>query len=147
MKFNFFSFSQQFSTYSFQNNHSLHRVRFSNLLMYLESSGGARGGGRSWRPPVPRGNPPGLRRSPAPPPPHQHLICIHLLLQPPFPASSCSVLWSRSILTQLKLRLQLFSPHFFVLKNVLVQSRAVDPHSFFADPDPAVLLNADPDPA
>ena len=25
--------------------------------------------------------------------------------------------------------------------------RAVDPHSFFADPDPAVLLNADPDPA
>ena len=26
-------------------------------------------------------------------------------------------------------------------------TRAVDPHSFFADPDPAVLLNADPDPA
>ena len=25
--------------------------------------------------------------------------------------------------------------------------RAVDPHSFFADPDPAVILNADPDPA
>ena len=25
--------------------------------------------------------------------------------------------------------------------------RAVDPHSFFADPDPAFLLNADPDPA
>ena len=24
---------------------------------------------------------------------------------------------------------------------------AVDPHSFFADPDPAVLLNAVPDPA
>ena len=24
---------------------------------------------------------------------------------------------------------------------------AVDPHSFFADPDPAVFLNADPDPA
>ena len=23
----------------------------------------------------------------------------------------------------------------------------MDPHSFFADPDPAVLLNADPDPA
>ena len=23
---------------------------------------------------------------------------------------------------------------------------AVDPHSFFADPDPAVFLNADPDP-
>ena len=23
---------------------------------------------------------------------------------------------------------------------------AVDPHSFFTDPDPAVLLNADPDP-
>ena len=28
-----------------------------------------------------------------------------------------------------------------------VPGRAVDPHSFFADPDPAVLLNADPDPA
>ena len=26
-------------------------------------------------------------------------------------------------------------------------TRAVDPHSFFADPDPAVFLNADPDPA
>ena len=26
-------------------------------------------------------------------------------------------------------------------------SRAVDPHSFFADPDPAVCLNAQPDPA
>ena len=26
-------------------------------------------------------------------------------------------------------------------------SRAVDPHSFFADPDPAVFLNADPDPS
>ena len=25
--------------------------------------------------------------------------------------------------------------------------RAVDPHSFFADPDPAVFCNADPDPA
>ena len=25
--------------------------------------------------------------------------------------------------------------------------RAVDPHSFFADPDPAVFLKADPDPA
>ena len=24
--------------------------------------------------------------------------------------------------------------------------RAVDPHSFFADPDPDVFLNADPDP-
>ena len=26
-------------------------------------------------------------------------------------------------------------------------NRAVDPHSFFADPDPAVQLNADADPA
>ena len=26
------------------------------------------------------------------------------------------------------------------------QIRAVDPHSFFADPNPAVFLNADPDP-
>ena len=36
------------------------------------------------------------------------------------------------------------------MKNVSGQSpkhRAVDPHTFFADPDPAVLLNADPDPA
>ena len=32
--------------------------------------------------------------------------------------------------------------------NLLVSiiSRAVDPHSFYADPDPAVFLNADPDP-
>ena len=27
-----------------------------------------------------------------------------------------------------------------------VLSRAVDPHSLYADPDPAVFLNADPDP-
>ena len=26
-------------------------------------------------------------------------------------------------------------------------TRAVDPHSFLADPDPAFFLNADPDPA
>ncbi len=26
------------------------------------------------------------------------------------------------------------------------KARAVDPHSFYADPDPAVFLNADPDP-
>ena len=25
-------------------------------------------------------------------------------------------------------------------------SKAVDPHSFFADPDPAVIFHADPDP-
>ena len=30
---------------------------------------------------------------------------------------------------------------------ILIWIRDVDPHSFFADPDPAVLLNADPDPA
>ena len=30
--------------------------------------------------------------------------------------------------------------------TLLIQvSRAVDPHSFFADPDPAVLFNADPE--
>ena len=29
----------------------------------------------------------------------------------------------------------------------MIKTRAVDPHSFFADPDPAVFLNADPDPA
>ena len=27
-----------------------------------------------------------------------------------------------------------------------METRAVDPHSFFADPDPAAFLNADPDP-
>ena len=26
-----------------------------------------------------------------------------------------------------------------------VKTRAVDPHSFFVDPDPAVFLNTDPD--
>ena len=29
----------------------------------------------------------------------------------------------------------------------MTKTRAVDPHSFYADPDPAVFLNADPDPA
>ena len=29
----------------------------------------------------------------------------------------------------------------------MILTRAGDPHSFFADSDPAVLLNADPDPA
>ena len=32
-------------------------------------------------------------------------------------------------------------------KNHLFSLRAVDPHSFVADPDPAVFLNVDPDPA
>ena len=27
-----------------------------------------------------------------------------------------------------------------------ILNRAVDPHSFYADPDPVVFLNADPDP-
>ena len=31
--------------------------------------------------------------------------------------------------------------------SMLSTGNAVDPHSFFADPDPAVLLNADPDSA
>ena len=35
---------------------------------------------------------------------------------------------------------------FLMLLPVLLD-RAVDLYSFFADPDPAVLLNADPDPA
>ena len=30
--------------------------------------------------------------------------------------------------------------------TTVLQGRAVDPHSFYADPDPAVFLNADPDP-
>ena len=30
--------------------------------------------------------------------------------------------------------------------SYLVKGSVVDPHSFFADPDPAVFLNADPDP-
>ena len=29
----------------------------------------------------------------------------------------------------------------------MLGSRAVDPHSFLADPDPAVYLQTDPDPA
>ena len=29
---------------------------------------------------------------------------------------------------------------------ISLESRAVVPHSFFADPDPAVFLNVDPDP-
>ena len=33
--------------------------------------------------------------------------------------------------------------HIFADSTVL--GRAVDPHSFFADPDPAFFLNADPD--
>ena len=34
------------------------------------------------------------------------------------------------------------------LSRELIKSRAVDPHSFYPDPypDPAVFLNADPDP-
>ena len=44
---------------------------------------------------------------------------------------------------------------FLHLKNIIIannrregilKTRAVDPHSFYADPDPAVFLNADPDP-
>ena len=30
--------------------------------------------------------------------------------------------------------------------NKNLENRAVDPHSFYADPDPADFLNADPDP-
>ena len=30
--------------------------------------------------------------------------------------------------------------------TILATIRAVDPHSFFSDPDPAVFLHADPDP-
>ena len=67
--------------------------------------------------PDPHHWPPGLC-----PPPPLHLTCIRLHLQPPFPASSCPVLRSRSILTQHKLQQQLFSPHFFYVKNVFVQS-------------------------
>ena len=32
-------------------------------------------------------------------------------------------------------------------KNSMFGCRAVDPHSVFADPGPAVFLNADPDPS
>ena len=34
----------------------------------------------------------------------------------------------------------------FVKKIDRFHIRAVDPHSFYADPDPAVFLNADQDP-
>ena len=33
-----------------------------------------------------------------------------------------------------------------VSKESCVSIRAVDPHSLYSDPDPAVFLNADPDP-
>ena len=33
------------------------------------------------------------------------------------------------------------------IRNTLIGPRAVDQHSFFTDPDPAVLFNADPDQA
>ena len=33
-----------------------------------------------------------------------------------------------------------------ITNETKVKIRAVDPHSFYADPDPAVFLNADPDP-
>ena len=33
-----------------------------------------------------------------------------------------------------------------VSKESCVSIRAVDPHSLYADPDPAVFLNEDPDP-
>ena len=35
----------------------------------------------------------------------------------------------------------------FWIRIGVIRIRAVDLHSFFADPDPAVFLNADPDPA
>ena len=34
----------------------------------------------------------------------------------------------------------------FINLNFKEHCRAVDPHSFYADPDLAVFLNADPDP-
>ena len=43
------------------------------------------------------------------------------------------------------------TPFAFILSYIYmcgsrsVLARAVDPHSFFSDPDPAVFLNADPD--
>ena len=39
--------------------------------------------------------------------------------------------------------------HYYIFNRYeyIPLSRAVNPHLFFADPDPAVLLNADPDPA
>ena len=55
----------------------------------------------------------------------------------------------------LRIRIQGSSGDYCTYKNNVVPirayyklrtSRAVDPHSFYADPDPAVFLNADPDP-
>ena len=37
------------------------------------------------------------------------------------------------------------TPYSYILWAA-VKTRAVDPHSFFADPDPAAFLNSDPDP-
>ena len=40
------------------------------------------------------------------------------------------------------------SAKYYLGKKVMtiLVSRTVDPHSFYADPDPAVFLNVDPDP-
>ena len=46
------------------------------------------------------------------------------------------------------MRAQAFFLHWRALffLEVTGEGRALDPHSFFADPDQAVLLNADPEP-
>ena len=48
--------------------------------------------------------------------------------------------------TYFYLLLQLYEKKDSPDKWALVRAMAVDPHSFFADPDPAVFMNADPDP-
>ena len=40
----------------------------------------------------------------------------------------------------------LIALHYLQFYTRYILIRAVDPHSFFADPDPDVFLNADPDP-
>ena len=51
------------------------------------------------------------------------LIYVHSIAEPPF-------LWQESKLS----------------RRCRLRARAVDPNSFYADPDPAAFLNADPDP-
>ena len=48
--------------------------------------------------------------------------------------------------TYFYLLLQLYEKKDRPDKWALVRAMAVDPHSFFADPDPAVFMNADPGP-
>ena len=59
------------------------------------------------------------------------------------PPGSASVMWIR---IQEVFHSRFSITHHWKSINAIIHPRAVDQHSFFADPYPAVLLNADPDP-